>query len=698
MQIETVSLHAEPGSFADRVWPKDGSELRLDQCVMTISVDRREHIRRASANFTLPDQARLPLSLTELFGVTCRDRIVACIQRETNLRAGLKVSLADKSVPALRVSLLRCPFGAIDNPVWDIVIQTSLVLDAIPADHFQVLEKAADDAGDGLIVADENGLIERFSRCAEAIFDYQGREVTGKNISMLMPEPHRSRHAQYVKTHQSTGKGRILGIGPRELPISRKDGSATQIELSVSETWLDGRRKYIGICRDISERVKRQELLQQTKQSLAKHLQTLENANRVMQQRQEEISFLAESLEKARDEAVTANAAKSAFLATISHEIRTPLNGIVGMSQVLATSALDASQQEQLEVITQSASTLMALLNDLLDLSKIEAGQMRLETQQVDAFKFIDDIAEHWRRRARIKGLHLAFSHTGLTGFRINLDPLRISQVLNNLLSNAVKFTEKGEVSVTATLSRVDQQQGKLRIEVSDTGIGIPEAHQQKLFNPFVQADVSTTRRFGGTGLGLAICKRIVGLIGGDISMTSTSGSGSRFHFTIPVGIEPSGGIADRRLGHDLVIASDEALSLRILVAEDNKINQKVIGAILQTLGHMAVFANDGGEALELLDSSRFDLVLMDLHMPNMDGLTATRAIRARSDLAKQIPIIGLTASASQQDREDCAAAGMTDFVSKPIIIDAIRVALQNVRVTGRPTVEKEALAMAAKR
>lgn len=641
---------------------------------MTVLIDTDERVLQVAANFALPDRTPLPKTLHEIFGPACRDRIVA--RTGQNTADEFSVSLASKRLPSLHVCLLP-PMKA-ELPHWEIVLQACKPSTNSFSEHFSVLEKAADDAGDGLIVTDCRGLIEHFSRGSTALFGYEEKELIGQNISFLMPEPYRSRHAQYVMTHQATGKGRILGIGPRELPILRKNGETSPIELSVSETWLHGERKYIGICRDISSRMKREEVLLQTKQTLAENLRTLENANLALQQRQEEISFLAESLEKARDEAINANAAKSDFLATLSHEIRTPLNGIIGMSQILAGSALDGTQLEQLDVIMQSASTLMDLLNDLLDLSKIEAGQMRFEAQPVDAYTFIGAIAEQWRRRARIKSLPLHFSPAGLSGVSITIDPLRMAQLLNNLLSNAVKFTEQGEVSLVAALSRDEQQGTVLRVEVADTGIGISESQQAKLFNPFVQADASTTRRYGGTGLGLAICKRIVGLMGGQIGMQSVSGKGSRFHFSIPVICAASQPMVERRKTDQS--PPDGTAPLHILVAEDNKINQKVIGAILGSLGHSVEFADDGLHAINLLSSSQFDLALMDLRMPNMDGLAATRAIRARTDAIGQIPIIGLTASATQQDREDCTSAGMTDFVPKPVIIDALKKALQNVR------------------
>lgn len=550
--------------------------------------------------------------------------------------------------------------------------------------HFRFLEQAAADARDGLIVTDRNGSIVHVGAGATLLFGYEPAELIGRNVSMLMPEPYRSRHDQYVGNFHATGRGKILGIGPRELPARHRDGSIFPIELSVSEAEWNGQKMFIGLCRDISARMERERALQDAQATLSESVQKLEAANSELARRQDEVSALADRLKTARDEARGANRAKTDFLATMSHEIRTPLNGVIGMAQVLAATKLDAEQRDHLAVILESSETLLGLLNELLDLSKIESGRMTLEPRDTELAKFLSPILEHWRQRAEAKGLEFCVVRDPGLPTRATFDPVRLRQVLDNLLSNAIKFTDTGSVSLDICAREFADDGHGLEFAVADSGIGIKPENLGSVFDSFTQADSSITRRFGGTGLGLAITKRLVELMTGTIAVESTLGAGTRFTVTLPCRCAPGACTARPATAAAQQVETtvphavpDAGEGLDVLVAEDNAVNQKVIKTILAALGHRATLAGNGLEAIAELDAGKqFDLILMDLHMPEMDGLAATQAIRARGGAMASVPIIGLTASAMERDRETCLQAGMSDFVTKPIKIDALAFAL----------------------
>ncbi|MGB8366361.1 MAG: ATP-binding protein [Rhizomicrobium sp.] len=528
------------------------------------------------------------------------------------------------------------------------------------------LQKVANDSQDGLIVTNRQGQILLFSDVSASLFGYEPIEILGQNMAILMHEPYRSRHDQYVATYRETGKGKILGIGQRELPARHKNGSVIPIELSVSEVDCNGRKLFIGLCRDISARMERERALREAHEKLAASFECLEQANSELAEHQRKLAALNDSLKNARDEAQSANRAKSDFLALMSHELRTPLNGIMGMAQVLANTKLDDDQRRHLDVIGQASETLLVLLNDLLDLAKAESGRMTLEPRPTVLSSFVQQIAEHWNSRSALKGIDFEMTVADDLPKVAMLDPVRVKQVLDNLLSNALKFTEKGKVSFGVQTENRDGQ-AILRFDVFDTGIGIPAMHQGKIFESFTQADSSITRRFGGTGLGLAICKKLVSQMSGEITLQSTVGSGTQFAVRCPCHpVEDGRAILPANPPASAPSQTNTGKRLNILVAEDNAINQKVIAAVLGSLNYDFSIAANGREAIEMLEDEQFDLVLMDMHMPVMDGLAATRAIRARADQLGEIPIIGLTASAMDKDRESCLAAGMSAFVAKP--------------------------------
>lgn len=358
--------------------------------------------------------------------------------------------------------------------------------------------------------------------------------------------------------------------------------------------------------------------------------------------------------------ALQAAQAKSDFLANMSHEIRTPLNAVIGMSQILAESKLAAGQKEQLKTIRYSADALLTLINDILDFSKIEAGKLELENMGFDLRELVEATQGMLGSSARTKKLKLEIKIDGEVPRFWRGDPGRLRQILVNLVNNAIKFTEKGKVSVQA--KRVELVEGDwLRFEVTDTGIGIAEETRPKLFSVFSQADTSTTRKYGGTGLGLSICKRLVDLMGGRIGFESKLGKGTTFWFQVPWSPERLMSATKRKT------AKKRKKKAFVLVAEDSPINQTVTVKMLESLGHKCRMVSDGAQALVELEKREFDAVFMDCQMPGMDGYEATRRLRAGSGRNRHTPVIALTAHAFSEDRERCFAAGMSDFLTKPV-------------------------------
>ena len=522
------------------------------------------------------------------------------------------------------------------------------------------LRGITESAPDAILMMDPRGAISYWNPAAESILGYSRDEAIGKHLHQLLA-PQRFHAAQCAASPEFARSGCGDGIGRTiEQLARRKDGSEIAVDLSLSSISLNGEWHAIGMIRDITARKRATDDLQESNRHLA-----------IEMDRASELAVRAEA----------ANEAKSRFLANMSHEIRTPMNGVIGMLQLLRLTGLTAEQREYATIAQDSGATLLALIDDILDLSKIEARKLVLENLSFNLRRSVEEVVRGLSIQASAKGLLLAAQVApGIPELLVG-DARRLRQVLTNLCGNAVKFTERGSVTLNVELEPGSRSNGAeaVRFTVSDTGIGIRQAQLGELFAPFVQADASTTRRHGGTGLGLAICKQLVALMGGTIGVESREGKGSSFRFNAvferaaPSRPQPANTPGSDRANADGEPANDRRTG-RILVAEDNETNRLVALAQLEHLGYRASAVVNGAEAVEAVNRGEFDLVLMDCHMPVMDGFEATLGIRGSSQAG--IPIIAVTADAMPADRDRCLRGGFDDYLAKPVDLTQLASAL----------------------
>jgi PAS domain S-box-containing protein len=489
---------------------------------------------------------------------------------------------------------------------------------------------------------DLDGKVKFWNPAAERIFGWTEQEVLDRFLPAVSEESLEEFRALLERYRRGE---RFSGVEARR---RKKDGSLIDIAFWTSPMHDAAGRisGTLGVVADISDRKRADEKLKQYAGEL--------------QGKNEE---LAVALARAKE----ATEMKSRFLANMSHEIRTPMNGVLGMSELLLGTRLDPEQQGYADAIKSSAEALLTIINDILDISKVEAGRLQTECIPFDLEATVEEALGLLAIRAQATGLDLHCRISPEIPRRVRGDPVRLRQVLMNVAGNAVKFTDRGGVSVEVELRAETAETTTICFTIKDTGIGIAPEQRPQLFNAFVQGDTSTTRRYGGTGLGLAISAHLVKLMGGEIDFQSELGRGSTFWFTVEFQKAAAGDFAPDQAPVGACERAQRVAGARILLAEDNEINRRIAMHILEKAGYRVEAVPNGRTAVEAMAQSSFDLVLMDVQMPEMDGLEATTMIRRLEGASRHVPIIAMTASATAGDRQRCLGVGMDDYISKPV-------------------------------
>jgi PAS domain S-box-containing protein len=491
---------------------------------------------------------------------------------------------------------------------------------------------------DGVITIDDNGIIKSFNSAAISIFGYSGEEVIGKNVKILMPEPYYHEHDGYLEHYKSTGIAKVIGKG-REVQGRYRDGSIFPLDLAVNEMWIGEQRQFVGIVRNITERKQAEE-----------------------------------NLKKAIEAAEAANRAKSEFLANMSHEIRTPMNAVIGFSELLSTLITDNQQKSYLDSIQTAGRSLLTLINDILDLSKIEAGRLDLQYEVVNPVLIFNELQQIFAIKMAEKNLEFIIDIDKPFPPALLLDEVRLRQVLLNLIGNAIKFTDKGYIKLSARVTDdlIRREKGKcdLILAVEDTGIGIPENQQALIFESFRQQEGQSTRKYGGTGLGLAITKRLVEMMNGQILVKSTLSQGSIFEITLrDVQVSSIESVKTNEQPFDFQnICFEKA---QVLVIDDIESNRRLINEYLSKVNLEVVEAEDGQTGLLFAEEYQPNLILMDIRMPEMDGYEATRLIKD-NPVTKNIPVIALTASVTMDEKANVKVHRFDGYLSKPVNSSAL--------------------------
>jgi PAS domain S-box-containing protein len=530
-----------------------------------------------------------------------------------------------------------------------------VVLDVTERESFQATLRAseerfrllADNISDVVTLYDQDRVLRYVSPSIERVAGYKPEDALGRDTFFW--------NANQYSEDERKRLAEVVSESPAVWEMRRKEGSVIWVESTSSRIpGPTGQRGYVVVSalRDVTERVTREAELNAVRDRLTNQA--------------DELTVLAQNLEMERERAEAANVAKSRFLAMMSHELRTPMTGVMGMADLLLMTKLTHEQEDLTKLLKRSARVLLDLLNDILDFSKIEAGQLEIESITFSVSEIVNDVVNLFAPVASDKGVLLKAQMPNNYWDAVKGDPKRLRQVLSNLVGNAVKFTDQGRILITFSQDIGENDAATLRFQVIDTGIGIAAAEATKLFQPFVQADISTSRKHGGTGLGLAISKRLVEGMGGEVFVDSEIGKGSTFAFTVMSAVDRVGGETPRRTAPRR--RAQTVVPRTILLAEDNETSRYLVLSMLTRLGHTVEAVEDGAQAVEAAALKPYDVILMDMQMPVMDGPEATRRIRQSTSPNAGIPVIALTADVIADHRAAYYAAGVTAIVGKPII------------------------------